>query len=301
MVYHIAFCCPVRNCARYLPYIFRNISLFRANNNYTISCIFCYDNCHDNTESLLLDYQKMYKENTYLITANNSHSLRTVRIANARNECIKILYNDLKNVDYHIMIDCDDVNIYKWDIAILNKYISNFDNDDWDCITFNRKPYYDMWAVLIDHYKHHCWGFGKLSKKALSLMKQHIKIKLSPHSLKKSNSIYCHSAYNGFAIYKTPKFKGILYDGFYSSITKLITDKEREDTFKYFREKHGMNIHAHDGSYVLDNRKSKGNEECCCEHIYYHLSAIKQNDCKIKISKFHYHLYDKQNRPLKHD
>ena len=299
MVYHIAFCCPVRNCAKYLPYIFRNISLLRENNNYKISCIFCYDHCTDNTESLLFDYQKIYKEDTYISIIDNEHPLRTVRISNARNECINILYTKLTNVDYHIMIDCDDVNMYKWDIRLINNYINNFDDDDWDCITFNRRPFYDMWAVLIDHYKHHCWGFGKNSKKAISLMKRYIHTKL--RTVKNCNSIYCISAYNGFAIYKTPKFINIRYNGLYSNIKKVITDKEREDTFKYFRENHKIEIYENDGSGQLDNRKANIDDECCCEHIYYHASAIKQNNCIIKISKFHYHLYDQHNRPLKHE
>ena len=47
------------------------------------------------------------------------------------------------------MIDGDNRNTHRWNTDVINKYIENFDNDNWDCITFNRKHYYDWWALLI--------------------------------------------------------------------------------------------------------------------------------------------------------
>ena len=97
------------------------------------------------------------------------------------------------------------------------------------------------------------------------------------NKLKKSqnNSIECLSAFNGLAIFKTDRYKGIKYDGLYSNIKKLITDKEREYTIKFLQK----NLNG------LDNLKLN-NEIDCCEHIYYNLLARKQNNCIIKISKF---------------
>jgi len=290
--FHIAFCCPVRNCGKYLSSIFKNIGLLKANPKYKISSVFAYDHCRDNSAELLLEYQKTDPHNIYVKNIENNNVLRTARIATARNACIDVVYNELKNVDYHIMIDCDDVNIYKWDVELLDKYFRNFDNDDWDCISFKRNQYYDVWALLIDNYRHQCWGFGPYSRKAVSLMKKYVNGKLREARIKGKNSIECLSAFQAFAIHKTNKFKNIRYDGFYSNVKKLITDEERASTFKMFREKHGCEIYEHDGSRILDNKKGC-KEECCCEHIFYNVSATRKNKCKIKISIFNYFLMNK--------
>ena len=40
----------------------------------------------------------------------------------------------------------------------------------------------------------------------------------------KKNSIQVTSAFNGFAIYKTDRFRGYHYDGLYSNFTRLVSD-----------------------------------------------------------------------------
>ena len=177
-----------------------------------------------------------------------------------------------KSVDqFYLVIYCDDVCIPKWNVALINKYLNNFDNDNWDCISFNRSGYYDKWALLFDDFKHHCWGFNTpvQNKTAVKIMKNTIIHKLNNA---KHNSIEVISAFNGFAIYRTSRFKGCYYDGLYSNVKKLITENERNATLKLFKQRFNVNftIHATDE---------------CCEHIFYHLSAIHQG-CKIKISKF---------------
>ena len=49
-------------------------------------------------------------------------------------------------------------------------------------------------------------------------MKKDITNKLNNLKKTSQNSIQCLSAFNGFSIYKTQKFKGILYDGLYKNI-----------------------------------------------------------------------------------
>ena len=41
----------------------------------------------------------------------------------------EILYNKIKYTDFHIMIDCDDVNKEKWNIELIKNYLENFDKD----------------------------------------------------------------------------------------------------------------------------------------------------------------------------
>ena len=270
--YHIAIGFCVRNCGRYLHKIFQNIQLLTDNNEYKISCIFAYDNCTDDSEQLLNEYKTNSNHDVYLKHINNTSPLRTVRIATARNACLDVIYNELTEVSHHIMADCDEINVHRWNIDTIHNYITNYDNDDWDSISFNRRGYYDIWALLIDEFKHHCWGFGRKSSTVVNTMRSYIINKLD-HSTE--NSIYCLSAFNGFAIYKTEKFKEIRYDGIYNSMKSFITDDERENTIQAFKTNHGID------HIQIDNHKRE-----CCEHIFYHLSAARENKCIIKISKF---------------
>ena len=275
--YSIVLCFTLRNCYKYLFDIFNNIKLLVDNCNYKITCIFVCDNCSDHTIRLVKKYKYYSNHKVIFKHIVNKSRIRTVRIAKARNVCLDILYNLDFKVDYHFMIDGDNRNTHRWNTDVINKYIENFDNDNWDCITFNRKHYYDWWALLIDDFKQHLYGFEvpnytENTNNIAYFLDGYIKNKLKKSQ---NNSIECLSAFNGLAIFKTDRYKGIKYDGLYSNIKKLITDKEREYTIKFLQK----NLNG------LDNLKLN-NEIDCCEHIYYNLLARKQNNCIIKISKF---------------
>jgi hypothetical protein len=105
----------------------------------------------------------------------------------------------------------------------------------------------------------------------INIMKNEINKKLLKS---KTNSIEVMSAFNGFCIYKTNKFKGIHYKGLYYNINLLISNEELKQTVNYFKSKYKLNV-------KLD--LNPNNE--CCEHLYYNLCAHKKG-CKIKISKF---------------
>jgi hypothetical protein len=271
---NLAFCLCVRNCEKHLTNIFKNIDLF--NDKYNLYTIIVYDNCKDNSEKLIKKYQTKNVDKVYISKIENTSPFRTVRIAKARNECLDIVYSKIKNIDFHIMLDTDNVNDKVWNIDLINKYLNNFDKDNWDAISFNRGRYYDIWALLYDDFKHHCWGYKEKrnSIKVVDYMKKDITNKLNNLKNTSQNSIRCLSAFNGFSIYKTPKFKGILYDGIYENIKKLISDNERQKTLNFVRTKIDKNL-------MIDESKIEH-----CEHLFYHLAAIKKNNCIIKISKF---------------
>jgi hypothetical protein len=230
--------------------------------------VFVYDKCTDNSQTLLEEYQQKNSQNVIVRSIVNTEKHRTARIAKARNTCLEIVYNELKDISYHIMIDCDNICTPKWNIDIIHKYLTNFDNDNWDCISFNRDYYYDVWALLYDDFKHHCWGYGNKSSDVISIMKECIKKKLENNN---SNSIEVMSAFNGFCIYNTHKFKGFYYDGLYSNFKKLIAEKHRINTINHLKK---YNLHVEDVPMIE-----------CCEHLFYHLCAYRKG-YKIKISKF---------------
>lgn len=132
-----------------------DLNVKRCNNFY---CIFVYDNCSDGSAKLLNEYKNIAKHNVIIYhNIGNKNKFRTVIIANSRNIYINILYNQLVDIDYHIVIDADNLNENMWNTDIILQYMKC---DDWDCLSFNRLYYYDIWALMYDNYKHHCWGFN---------------------------------------------------------------------------------------------------------------------------------------------
>ena len=175
----------------------------------------------------------------------------------------------VRGISFHIMIDSDDVCSGKWNIEIIDKYLNNFDDDDWDCISFNKKAYYDIWALLYDDFKQHCFGYDKFHD-VVRLMGEDVTKKLKECS---SNSIEVWSGFNGFAIYKTERFRGFYYDGLYENFKRLVSDEEIKSSVQAVRDKFKLDV-------TLQN--VFGRE--CCEHLFYHISASKKGR-KIKISK----------------
>jgi len=265
-------CLCVRNCGIYLKQIFKNLDLLSE--IFTkFYVIFVYDNCNDNSEELLIKYKKRSKFKVYVIhNYNNNSQHRTFRIANSRNIGLSVIYNEIKSVDFHIMIDADNENIEKWNLDVINKYLQD---DTWDALSFNRKKfYYDIWALSFDDYKHHCWGFGNQFQSIEVCKKMGGEITKKLNNLKDYDLLECWSAFNGFAIYRTDKFHNIKYDGSYKSVKNVITDEEREITLNKLRKELSMSYLVIDEDYIE-----------CCEHIYYHLSAIQKNNARIRISK----------------
>ena len=55
------------------------------------------------------------------------------------------------------MLDADNVNVKPWNLNNIKKYLKN---DNWDSLSFNRDRYYDIWALLYENFKYHCWGYN---------------------------------------------------------------------------------------------------------------------------------------------
>lgn len=276
---HIALCFCIRNCEPFLRDVFSNIDALRNRLEQTkVTSIFVYDHCVDKSEELLLSHQRN-NENVIVEAIVNESPHRTCRIAKARNKCLDILYS-LRDVQYHFMCDGDDACSGTWNIDRIQHSLQG-KNDDWDCLSFNRKHYYDMWALMFDDFKHQCWGFSNHNdcSRVIQVMQQEITNKLNES---RDDTVEVLSAFNGFAIYKTQRFTGFRYDGHLSSVLPFFTDDERTHLENKLYVHYGIKTKC-----LLDTTKV---EHCCshnqcCEHLHYHLSAHKQGR-KIKISKF---------------
>lgn len=259
------FCLCVREVGPYLDDVFVNIKkLETLFDNPQI--VFFYDKSNDNTLSKLRSYQK--KQSNIHIIINNEPLLeyRTYRIANGRNKLLEYVYTNYSEYDYFIMMDSDDVSTKPLDINVLSKYLHR---DDWDSLSFNRRNYYDIWALLYGPFKWDCWGFGDLSSDIVDIMRKDIIQKLD--NLEEGKLFPCISAFNGFAIYRINKFRNVFYDGKRSSYN--ISDKHKKQLINHFYKNFGLKINI---SYDYPE---------LCEHILFHIKSTKYNNAKIRIAK----------------
>jgi hypothetical protein len=257
-----ACCMTVRDCAPYLVQVLYNVdklrSLFKD-----FYLIVAYDHCVDGSESLLKMYQWYASYPVYLLPSDETSVYRTVRISNARNRCLEKL--DTLHVPIHFVVDADDVNCSGWNLSLIKSYLAR---DDWDSISFNRKDYYDIWALMYSPFRHHCWGFSTYSREVVEFIKKDVIDRLE----KCQEWIPCDSAFNGFAIYRTSTFRGLRYNGEYKHLRRLIPKEDRRNTLKALKP---LNL-----PLVIDETFVQS-----CEHLYYHLSA-KERGARIYISKY---------------
>ncbi len=265
----IVCCLTVRNCEPYFSKIFANLDILSKEfQNFYV--VFVHDNCSDNSESILNEYKNLSLFTVYVVhNIENNSEFRTIRIANSRNKCLNIVYNVIRDVDFHFMIDADNVNENPWNIDLIKDYLKQ---DTWDGLSFNRNNYYDIWALMYDKYMHHCWGYADNSLFVALYMQRDIQNKLNNLS---GDLFECFSAFNGFAIYRSPCFVNILYDGLYTNVKLYVSDEMRNITKEYI-------INSTNNHNILID------ENCIehCEHLNFHLSAIKENNARIRISKY---------------
>ncbi len=266
-------CTTVRNCGQYLPTIFENIKALRTLFGQ-FAVIISYDNCTDNSEQLIKDFQAAAASGDFEVhirhNSDNNHHLRTVRIATARNACIDILHETYPETDYHIFLDADNVNAKPYNVETVRTYLTH---PQWDCLSFFNNDYYDIWALLYDNIKHHCWGYTN-SRPVVNAMARDIVQKLQ--ALPDGDLYPCISAFNGFAIYRTAKFKYIKYSGTIGDFMDLFTADDRATTLTAVRGLVGTN------DFDIIPSVFSGQ---CCEHLYYHINATRRYGARIRISK----------------
>lgn len=260
-------CLCVRNCERYLPYIIRNLNRLRAL-PYHLYVVFAVDNCVDRSEAFL-DYYRSQWHDVTVLKIDNQSPLRTVRIAAARNACLEVV--ESIRPAYHCMIDADEVNVPPWNMELIHSLLQY---DGWDVVSFNRPEFYDTWALVDGPYKHHCWGWGKYNTQVIEHYRKKILEKIK-HS--QTKLIPCTSAFNGFAFYRSELVRSLRYDGTYEKYLTLFSDQERLDT----KELLALELNAPD--IELSPPHDEGQ---CCEHVYYHVCAIRECGARIFICRY---------------
>lgn len=254
-------CGCVKDCKQYLINVFDNIKKIMDVCN-VIKILIAYDKSTDNTLNILNNLSTKF--NIELVdTGNKSVNIRTQSICNARNALLNRIksFNDFIKIDYFIMMDFDDVCSKPINIDVFKNVINK---KEWDCVTFNNEHYYDFWALSIDEFKFSCWHWNN-NIKYIQYMYNILKTKFNQLNVNDDEFIECDSAFNGFGIYKYDKFVNCHY--------KTLIDLSIFNMNEIYKTASKLNICVN-----LQNKYD-------CEHRYFHMTAKKQNNAKICISK----------------
>ena len=240
-----------------LPAVFDNIDevakLFEE-----VVVIISQDFSPDKTAEICLAYERQKKVRIQWPN-HGFEGCRTERIANARNAILKEVYTNYADWDFFIMMDTNDYScVTKIDTSVLDEYLTR---EDWDALSFNREPYYDIWALSFSPFLSSCWHFEK-ALQTIDRTKSAFIAKLK--SIKDHQLLEVESAFGGFAIYRTNKFDGCYYNGKFDG--GLFTN------IQYIRNTEAA------GSKLLMRQIGD------CEHRAFHMMAKKNNKAKIMVS-----------------
>jgi hypothetical protein len=257
-------CGAVKNVEPFLDRIFSNMekigSLFEE---YVI--ILSYDQSGDNTLQKIKDYQIQNPRVKFYVNKSEISPYRTHRIAFARNKCLEMIRANYSDYEMFIMMDCDNVCERNINLDVLKK---NLHKNGWDALSFNRRDYYDIWALSIRPY---VFSFLHFQPDALGQMKNYIEniMRTTPAD----KYVKCSSAFNGFAIYRTNKFLNCSYDG------RIRLDLIPQNYLKRNMEVNKSPIVYKSSCGIGVNAKFED-----CEHRAFHMQAINTNGARIRIS-----------------
>lgn len=274
MSYASAYICGVaRNCAPYLPAVLTNIqaiaSLFI---DYKIIIVVAADSKED--ICLLTEFACQQSTHVILYIDNAPMSaIRTVNIARARNICLKIMRKINANTQYpyFIMMDCDAVCSAPIKCDILQSVLTTIHSNQWDAISFNSDPYYDIWALAAPPFIFSCANFvGGKRKWAWHLWRR-----MAADKAAGRNITQVWSAFGGFAIYRTALFlahKDIVYDGCYRLDyipATLLSENIRAVGSPIYSRQTPQTPYVETGGD--------------CEHRHFHLTAVMKYGAHIGI------------------
>jgi len=253
-------CGAVKNCEPYLKRVFENIEQLGTLFEDYVIVVYC-DKSNDRSLNLLQQYKQINPRLMYYYNPTPVSRFRTHRLAHARNECLRIVHNQFKEFPYFIMMDFDDVCSQPVKIDALRKHLHD---DTWDALSFNKSPYYDVWALSIHPF---AFSFQHLETQTGKQMKDYLS-EIMKHN---SGLIVCMSAFNGFAIYRASKFVNCWYDG--TLRLDLLPEKYITATLNKLQNKFKFFPPGSERSQVED-----------CEHRSFHLMAINKNEARIRIA-----------------
>ena len=248
------------NCGKYADAVFDNIKkITQLYNDYLI--IIAYDKSDDDTLEKLKNHQMIHGNKMILILGEKKSKIRTENLCVARTKILLEIKRQymIQKFQHFIIMDLDDVSIGPLKINVLRHFLKK-NNEHWDALSFNRKKYYDIWALSYDPFIISLFHWKKVER----LFIQHD----IENRLKKTPLLRCYSAFNGFCIYRAGVFIHSFYDWRVGNNLKFLSDQMIVNNKKAFPTENEL---------VLK-------DEMDCEHRHYHFYAHFHLGARIMIS-----------------
>lgn len=262
-------CGCVRNCEPHLLNVFRNIEkITTLLDDYHI--VISFDQSADASLNVLYKMKsKFFGKMTILFNNNSLSPLPIKNISDARNRILDFMGQDLEHegFEYFILMDMDDVCASSMQIENLEYYLKKEREEQtstWDCLSFHRSNYYDIWAFSGKPYYFSCWNFPR-GQEAVRQIRAFINETLDNMDSEDLWEVY--SAFNGFAIYKHHAFRNCQYEWNIHKNAKILGYELITETQEAVRQ---------------PLIRTKMDQDC--EHRFFHVSAIQKNGAKIRIS-----------------
>lgn|SRR3990167_9224914 len=267
------FASPIMNVSKYIYKVLENIRCISQIFSKSYIILY-YDESNDNTLEIINNFTNTYQDvDIYVIKNTIWKNDRIKRLSRGRN----IIFNTIKNTekyntcDYFIAFDGDDVCCDGMNLDIIKYYI--FNNTEWDCLTFNRHIYYDIWALMYKPFVQHCYGFNNSYTDIIYLTQKDLKHKLS--ALKNTELFDTDSAFNGFAMHKLQRIINIPNLKYTYKYKEYYNEKDFEKYRKYLEK-----VKLVKQSKMLYHRRHK---TYMCEHISFY-QKLKSHGLLIRIS-----------------
>lgn len=269
-------CLCVLNNENGLPIVLKNIQ--KMQRLFTIEIIVYYDKSHDKSLEILENYHRTHTNITIIKGVSKLYpgaNERTKNLSTARNFLLQEIRKWYIPPEYFIMMDSNDYAcVGDINIDVLETVLKY--REGWDSVSFDREAgYYDYWALSIQPF---IYSFFHMAPKSrdIDLCKKYLHNIIKIYKSMGENAfIPVHSAFNGFAIYKTSKFINCYYSDI---IDWTLFPEGSVQTHMACVSKGLLRIFDRD-----------------CEHRHFHLQAIKQNGAKIYI--YPYSLFKKVENP----
>lgn len=200
---------------------------------------------NDSTDGTLDKLQKLSESNARITILTETgitdrFNGKTKRLAYVRNKLKDFVLDKFSDFEYMVVFDPDNESSGHLNIKTFQNV---FRNDKWDVISFNKNPYYDIWALRTYAFNKNIWNQypGFLQNRKNWQSSQSIKTQVMK-KLKIFKFYPVISAFGGFAIYKTNQLRGCEYNG--------------------------------------DNTETVKNIDCDCEHVAFHKQMTKLHSSK---------------------
>jgi len=234
----------IAGCARNIgghDGIFTTIDKIRT--RYKDTLVIIYENdSKDNTVQMITNWQgKDSNIHTFLNSQHNCSSIRTERIAFARNFILSYIRNEplYKYYDYLLWLDMDEVNSKYGTVAETLPFAlkSISEANVLGIFPGNVYKYYDIWALRKKWVmEHDCWTGG--NRKIVGLVARIMTEMIQKLDKDDNSLIPVESAFGGAGLYKLSYVmnSSVLYDGAHTCEHVAFNEKlnKEQDKLRYF-------------------------------------------------------------------